>query len=139
MNHEDANDVVQDCFIKIYRNISKFKGNSSLYTWVFRIASNEAISFLRKEKRRKVDELEDHGELAQNLRQDAFFDESQAMAKLYQAMAELPEKQRQVFSLRYFEEMPYKEMSEKLETSVGALKASFHHAMKKMERSLREE
>ena len=132
--HEDANDVLQNCLVKVYRNIHKFEGKSKLYTWLYRIATNEAITFLHKQKQKYASSLDDeeHG-LANHLRADVYFDGDEAQLKLQQAISRLPEKQKAVFNLRYFEEMGYAEMSEVLKTSEGALKASFHHAVKKIE------
>jgi RNA polymerase sigma-70 factor, ECF subfamily len=122
-DHEDANDVLQNCFVKVYRSSHTFEGKSKLYTWLYRIATNEAITFLNKKKQR----------LANLLRADEHFDGDEAQIKLMAAIETLPDKQRQVFNLRYFDEMSYADMSELLGTSEGALKASFHHAVKKIE------
>lgn len=138
VEHEDANDVVQNCFIKAYRGISKFEGKSKLYTWLYRIATNEAITFLKKKNRKATASIDDEElSLANQLEADVYFDGDQAQIRLQQALQTLPEKQRAVFNLRYFEEMSYKEMASVLETSVGALKASYHHAVKKVEHYLR--
>jgi RNA polymerase sigma-70 factor (ECF subfamily) len=133
-NHEDANDVLQNCFIKVFRSIHAFEGKSKLYTWLYRIATNEAITFLSKRKQ-KFSTFTHFGEdgLADRLRADAYFDGDEAQIKLQEAVARLPEKQRIVFNLRYFDEMSYADMAEVLETSEGALKASFHHAVRKIE------
>ncbi len=135
IEHEDANDVVQNCLLKVYRNIHKFRGQSSLYTWLYRIATNEAITFLNKRKRRQTAAMDeaDNG-LANQLQADPFFDGDAVQAQLQLAIQQLPEKQRLVFNLRYFEEMSYRQMSEVLNTSQGGLKASYHHAVKKIER-----
>ncbi len=133
-DHEDANDVLQNCLIKIFRNIRQFEGKSQLYTWLYRIASNEAISFLAQKKRQQTASIDDDGShLVNKLQADIYFDGTEIQAQLQAAIAGLPEKQKQVFHLRYFEEMNYNDMSEMLGTSVGALKASFHHAVKKVE------
>ncbi|MCC6722934.1 MAG: RNA polymerase sigma factor [Saprospiraceae bacterium] len=133
-DHEDANDVLQNCFVKIYRSHHTFEGKSKLFTWLYRIATNEAITFLNKKKQRMSTPL-DAGEspMANSLRADEHFDGDAAQLKLLAAIETLPDKQRQVFNLRYFDEMSYAEMSELLGTSEGALKASFHHAAKKIE------
>lgn len=133
-DHEDANDVLQNCFVKVYRSSHTFEGKSKLYTWLYRIATNEAITFLNKKKQRLATPL-DAGEspLANRLRADEHFDGDEAQIKLMAAIETLPDKQRQVFNLRYFDEMSYADMSELLGTSEGALKASFHHAVKKIE------
>lgn len=134
LEHEDANDVVQNTFIKVYRNIHNFKGNAKLYTWLYRIATNEAISFLEQKNKKRLTSLDEEGSIiGQQLRADTYFDGDEVQIRLQQAVAQLPEKQRMVFNLRYFEEMSYEEMSGVLETSVGALKASYHHAAKKIE------
>lgn len=132
--HEDANDVIQNCFLKVYRNIHNFERKSKLYTWLYRIATNEALTFLKKKQRRSAASIDEpEGQWAQNLRADAYFDGDEAQVRLQRAMAALPEKQRLVFNMRYFEELSYKDMSAILDTSVGALKASYHHAVKKIE------
>lgn len=134
-DHEDANDVLQNCFLKTYRAIGRFKGNSSLYTWLYRIATNEAITFLNSKKRKTTASIDDEQiNLANRLKADVYFDGDEIQIRLRQALATLPEKQRAVFNLRYYEEMPYKDMADVLNTSVGGLKASYHHAVKKIER-----
>ena len=139
-NHEDANDVMQNTFIKIYKGIAGFKGNSGLYTWIYRIASNETISFLKKKQKHLSTPLEDgaNSELAQSLRADPYFDGDEIEINLQEALSRLPEKQRLVFNMRYYEDLGYKQMSEILDTSVGALKASYHHAVKKIEGFIKE-
>jgi RNA polymerase sigma-70 factor (ECF subfamily) len=139
IEHEDANDVLQNCFIKIFRSIHKFEGKSKLYTWLYRIATNEAITWLNKKKRTGSNSLDegDHN-LAQTLRADSYFDGDEVQVQLQLALRQLPDKQRTVFNMRYFEEMSYKEISELLDTSVGGLKASYHHAVKKIEKYFKE-
>ena len=133
-DHEDANDVLQNCFVKAYRGIDRFKGNSQLYTWLYRIATNEAITFLNRKKRKAAASIDDEQiNLANQLKADVYFDGDEIQLRLQQALGTLPEKQRTVFNLRYYEEMPYKEMAGVLNTSVGSLKASYHHAVKKIE------
>ncbi len=133
-DHEDANDVVQNVFIKVYKGISGFEGKSRLFTWLYRIATNEALSFLQQKKRKATEALDGAAYAGlQGLRADHFFDGDELQARLYRSLLLLPDKQRLVFNMRYFEEMSYEEMSEVLQTSVGALKASFHHAVKKIE------
>ena len=132
--HEDADDVVQNTFIKVFRNLDKFKGDSKLYTWIYRIATNESLTFLKKRKRRyseSIDESENN--IENNLVADDYFDGDNVQLLLQKAIVTLPDKQKAVFNLRYYEEMPYSDMSDILETSVGALKASYHHAVKKIE------
>lgn len=132
--HEDADDVVQNTFIKVYRAIDRFKGDSKIYTWIYRIATNESLTFLKKRSSRKVTSMDKEEDSAiYQLKADEHFDGNHAELVLHQAILTLPEKQKTVFNLRYFEEMSYNEMSEVLETSVGALKASYHHAVKKVE------
>ncbi|MDO5510944.1 MAG: RNA polymerase sigma factor [Weeksellaceae bacterium] len=133
-NHQDADDITQNTFIKVYKNLSGFKKESKLFSWIYRIATNEALNFLKAQASKKnvsMDEVALH--LSSNLESDAFFDADAAELQLQKAVASLPEKQRLVFQMKYFEEMTYEEISEILETSVGALKASFHHARKKVE------
>ncbi len=138
--HEDADDVLQNTFIKIYRGVLQFEGKSKLYTWLYRIATNEAITFLQSRARRHAQPLDGDPAtaLSSRLRADTWFDGDALQQQLLEAMAQLPDKQRQVFNLRYYDEMPYEEMSGLLDTSVGALKASFHHAVKKIESFFRE-
>ncbi|MEL6943425.1 MAG: RNA polymerase sigma factor [Bacteroidota bacterium] len=138
--HEDANDVIQNVFVKVYRSIGNFEGKSKLYTWLYRIATNEAITFLNKKKRRQTSSIdEEETDLANRLEADHYFDGNAAQLRLQQALVTLPDKQRLVFNMRYFDEMSYKDISSSLNTSVGALKASYHHAVKKVEAFLKEE
>jgi RNA polymerase sigma factor (sigma-70 family) len=134
-DHDDANDIIQNTFIKVFRSVERFEGKSKLYTWLYRIATNEAITFLNSRNRKETDTIDntENTHLANQLRADTFFDGDEVQIKLQQAISILPDKQRTVFNLRYYEEMPYEEMSEMLGTSVGALKASYHHAVKKVE------
>ncbi len=137
--HNDADDVLQNTFIKIYKGIAHFEGKSKLYTWLYRIATNEAISHLQSRARQATASLDDHNSLiAEKLKADTWFDGDEIQVKLQQAIAQLPDKQKLVFNLRYYEEMPYEEMASKLGTSVGALKASFHHATKKIEAAFKD-
>ena len=131
--HDDADDVLQNTFIKVYRGIAQFEGKSKLYTWLYRIATNEALSHLQSQARHVSTSLDDNSLLANRLQADEWFDADAVQAKLQIAITQLPDKQKQVFNLRYYEDMPYEEMSQLLNTSVGALKASFHHATKKIE------
>ncbi|MEY3151919.1 MAG: RNA polymerase sigma factor [Bacteroidota bacterium] len=134
VSHDDADDVMQHVFIKAWKGLDNFREDAKLYTWLYRIAVNESLSFLEQQKKRSSVSLDDiSGSVEQKLVQEKGFDEKEAVWKLQKAIQQLPEKQRAVFNLRYFEEMPYEQMSEVLETSVGALKASYHHAVKKIE------
>ncbi|HAX94945.1 MAG TPA: RNA polymerase subunit sigma-70 [Prolixibacteraceae bacterium] len=134
LNHDDSDDVLQNTFLKIWRNIDSFREESSLFTWLYRIATNEALTYLNQLKRKSATPMNEVSEyLQQNLEADEYFDGDDIQLKLQNAILTLPEKQRLVFNMRYFDEMPYQEMSEILETSVGALKASYHHAAKKVE------
>lgn len=139
-DHEDTDDILQNTFIKIYRNIEKFKGESQLYSWMYRIATNETITFLNlKAKRLQIDSIELQSHLIDNLESDVYFEGSVIQLKLQQAIATLPQKQQQVFNMKYFEELKYREMAEILETSEGALKASYHIAAKKIEEFLKKD
>jgi RNA polymerase sigma-70 factor (ECF subfamily) len=134
LNHDDADDVLQNTFIKVFRNIEGFKGDSKLYSWMYRIATNEALTFLKSKSRKLALENEDlQTRMVNNLQADVYFDGDEIQLKLQKAIALLPEKQRLVFNMKYFEEMKYEDISEILETSVGALKASYHLATKKIE------
>ncbi|MCC7379601.1 MAG: sigma-70 family RNA polymerase sigma factor [Ferruginibacter sp.] len=134
VNHEDANDVLQNMFIKVWNALENFREDSQLYTWLYRIATNESLSFLEKEKRKASVSLSDvETGLSNKLKAEKNFDANKLEWKLQAAIQKLPEKQRVVFNLRYFDEMPYEKMSKVLETSEGALKASYHHAVKKIE------
>lgn len=131
-SHEDTDDVLQNTFIKAYRGFENFEGRSSLYTWLYRIATNEALTHQKNKKNKSTRQL-DEIPLAREQSADGEFDEAKAVQKLKKAMEELPEKQRIVFNMRYYDELSYQEMSDILDTSVGALKASYHHAVKKIE------
>ncbi|WP_340076884.1 RNA polymerase sigma factor [Leptobacterium sp. I13] len=134
LNHDDTDDVLQNTFIKVYRNIEKFKGESALYSWMYRIATNEAINFLNaRAKKHHLSSEALQAKLVENLEADVFFEGDTMQLKLQEAIATLPEKQRMVFNMKYFQEMKYEEISTVLDTSVGALKASYHHATKKIE------
>ncbi len=134
VEHEDANDILQNMFIKVWKGLENFREDSQLYTWMYRIATNECLTFIEQQKKRKTVSLsnEETG-LSNQLRAEKNFDINKAEWKLQLAMQQLPEKQKAVFNLRYYDEMPYDEMSRVLETSEGALKASYHHAVKKIE------
>ena len=131
--HEDADDVLQNVWVKVYRNISKFDNKSSLYTWLYRIATNEALTHNTKRKL-KTSTLE--GSVAHLLQSDPYFEGGEAIIQLKTAIAQLPEKQMLVFNMKYYEEMKYREISEILGTSIGGLKASYHHAVTKIKASI---
>lgn len=132
--HDDADDVLQNTFIKIFKNITHFKEDSKLYSWMYRIATNEAITFIKKRaKERKIDISELQVELVSNLENDTWFSGDEIQIILQKAIATLPQKQQLVFNMKYFDALKYNEISEILETSVGALKASYFHAVKKIE------
>jgi RNA polymerase sigma-70 factor (ECF subfamily) len=134
VDHDDANDVLQNVLIKVWNGLANFREDSQLYTWLYRIGTNESLTFLEQQKKRSAVSLSDvEGPLSNKIRADKYFDSNKLEWKLQLAMQQLPEKQRVVFSLRYYEEMPYEEMSRVLDTSEGALKASYHHAVKKIE------
>jgi len=134
IDHDDADDIVQDVFIKVWKNLPGFRNDSQLYTWMYRIASNECITFLNKKKQKNNISIEDEAyNLADTLADSSYFNGDAAQKKLQQAILTLPEKQRLVFNMKYYEDMKYEEMSQVLGTSVGALKASFHLAVKKIE------
>ncbi|MCC8423922.1 RNA polymerase sigma factor [Mucilaginibacter sp. UR6-11] len=134
IDHDDADDLVQDVFIKVWKNLAGFRNDSQLYTWMYRIASNECITFLNKKKLRNNVSIEDEAyNLADTLADSSYFNGDAAQKKLQNAIITLPEKQRLVFNMKYYEDMKYEEMSQVLGTSVGALKASFHLAVKKIE------
>ncbi|WP_417367852.1 RNA polymerase sigma factor [Flavobacterium beibuense] len=134
LNHDDADDVLQNTFIKVFRNLNSFKGESKLFSWIYRIATNESLTFIsQKAKKAGISNEEILEKQAQELHADNYFSGDEIQQKLQQAITKLPEKQQLVFKMRYFEEIGYEEMSEILDTSVGALKASYHHASKKIE------
>ena len=137
VQHEDTNDILQNMFIKVWQNLGNFREEANLYTWLYRIATNESLNWIEQQKRRSSVPLAD-GEsfLSEKLVAQKGFDSNKLEWKLQQAIQALPEKQRVVFSLRYYDEMPYEQMSHVLETSEGALKASYHHAVKKVEEFL---
>ncbi|OQX78416.1 MAG: RNA polymerase subunit sigma [Bacteroidetes bacterium 4484_249] len=139
IDHDDANDLVQDTFVKVWKNLKNFREDSKLYTWIYKIATNEALSFLKKKKRKLLLPIVDYENyLSQKLQDDNFFNGDEIQLKLQKAILTLPEKQRLVFNMRYYDEMKYDDMSEVLGTSVGALKASFHIAVKKIENYIKE-
>ena len=139
-SHDDADDVLQNTFIKVYKNIHNFKGDSKLFSWMYRIATNESITYINKEAKRQHISNEAVQQLAiQNLSADVYFEGSAIQLKLQKAIATLPQKQQLVFNMKYFEDLKYKDMAAILETSEGALKASYHLAVKKIEAYLTED
>ncbi len=137
IDHDDANDVVQEIFIKVHKAIDKFREDAQLYTWIYRIATNECLSFLNRKRRRFFLSLDDvNGELSTKIDSAPYVDGDEIQKKLQKALLQLPDKQRLVFNMKYYEELSYEEMSAITNTSVGALKASFHHATKKIEHFL---
>ena len=134
IEHEDANDVLQNVFIRVWNGLENFREDSQLYTWLYRIATNEYLTYIEQQKKRSSVSLSDvESGLSNKIKADKHFDANRLEWKLQLAIQQLPEKQRIVFNLRYYDEMPYEEMSRVLETSEGALKASYHHAVKKIE------
>ncbi len=132
LSHEDANDVLQNVFFKVWNNLQNFQGKSSLSTWLYRIAINESLDFLRKQKMADMVSSDEDLSVSSRLMSDEYFDGDEIQARLQEAVARLPEVQRMVFNLKYFEEMKYSEISQILNTSEGALKASYHLAVKKI-------
>ncbi len=141
IDHDDADDVVQEVFIKVWKNLDRFEGGSQLFTWIYRIATNECLRFLeRRKKKRFWISINDVGtELAAKIDASPYISGSEVQKKLQKALLRLPDKQRLVFNLKYFEALKYEEMAEITGTSVGALKASYHHAVKKVEENLKME
>lgn len=134
LSHDDADDILQNTFVKAWLNIGKFRGDANLQTWLYRIATNETMNFFDTNYAKYNGFTSDFDDkMAENLRSDPFFDGDETQLKLQEAILSLPPKQRMVFNLRYFDEMPYSEMSQILQTTEGALKASYHHAVKKIE------
>jgi RNA polymerase sigma factor (sigma-70 family) len=138
IDHDDTDDLVQEVFVKVWRSLDNFRNDSQLFTWLYRIATNESITFLNRKKLRNNISLDDPSgyELAETLADSVYFDGDKAQMKLQKALLTLPEKQRLVFNMKYFDDLKYEEISEILGTSVGALKASFHIAVKKIEHYL---
>lgn len=137
IDHDDTDDILQNTFIKVWKGLENFKEESQLYTWLYRIATNESLTFLRQKQKKNTSSIHPiEYQLSQSLESDSLFNGDEIQLKLQKAILTLPEKQRVVFNMRYYDEMPYESMSEILETSVGALKASYHHAAKKIEEFL---
>ncbi|WP_281232459.1 RNA polymerase sigma factor [Flavobacterium gelatinilyticum] len=134
LNHDDTDDVLQNTFVKVFQYLKNFKGESKLFSWMYRIATNEALTFLnQKAKLKGITSEELQNKTIENLKSDVYFDGDEIQLKLQKAIVTLPEKQQLVFKMKYFEELKYEEIAEILGTSVGALKASYHHAVKKIE------
>jgi RNA polymerase sigma-70 factor (ECF subfamily) len=134
LNHDDTDDVLQNTFVKVFQNLNKFKGDSKLFSWMYRIATNEALTFLsQKAKKSGISSEALQNKTIDNLKADIYFDGNEIQIKLQKAIVSLPEKQQLIFKMKYFEELKYEEISEILGTSVGALKASYHIAVKKIE------
>ncbi|MEM6297592.1 MAG: RNA polymerase sigma factor [Bacteroidota bacterium] len=140
IDHDEADDLTQETFVKVWKNLDKFQAKSQLFTWIYRIATNECLQFLRKKRKRFFLPIHDlEGELSQKLTSSVSIDGDEVQYKLQKALLRLPDKQRLVFNMKYFEDMKYQEISEVLGTSVGALKASYHLAVKKIEAFLTED
>ena len=137
-SHEDTDDLLQDIFIKIWKALPSFRGEAQLYTWVFRIATNETLNFLRKEKVRSLLRFQNaDAEIERKIDSDPYFNGTQAERALSKEIAKLPEKQRIVFIMRYYDDMPYEDISQVLDTSVGSLKASYHIAQQTIREALK--
>ncbi len=137
LSHDDSNDVLQNTFMKAWNGLDGFRGESQLSTWLYRIATNETLTFLANKRLKSVNSMDDMEDgLLQNLRADNYFNGNEVQLKLQKAILTLPEKQRLVFNMKYFDDVTYEQMEEILGTSVGALKASYHHAVKKIEKYL---
>ena len=140
IDHESSDDIAQETFVKVWKNLDKFKGESKLYTWIYRIATNEALTHLRKKKRRFFLPIGDvENELRSTLEADTYYGGDEIQLKRQKAILTLPEKQRLVFNMKYFEELKFREIAEVLEVTVGSLKAQYHHAVKKIEKYLKED
>ena len=140
ITHDDADDVLQNTFLNAWRNIGSFRFESSLYTWLYSISTNEALTLLRKREKESSIPLDDLESLfGMSAEGSSYFDGDEAMVKLQNAIVKLPDKQRAVFNMKYFEDMSYEDMSGVTGTSVGALKASYHHAVKKIEQFLQDD
>ena len=140
IHHEDADDVLQNTFIKIWKGLEGFRGDSELFTWLYRIATNEALSFLKRKANKSGRHSEDPElTIANRLQADEYFDGDEIQVRLQEVVASLPEKQRIVFQMKYFDDMKYEQISEILETSIGALKASYHHAVQKIKAEFKED
>ena len=134
ISHDDANDILQNTFLKAWSNVENFRGEAKLSTWLYKIAINESITFLNKERQRLNVSIDDDSFLINNLESDEWFDGDELKKELQKAIMQLPEKKRIIFNMKYFDDMKYEDISDILGTTVGALKASFHHAVKKIEK-----
>lgn len=132
VSHDDTDDILQNTFIKAWNGLSTFRGESKLSTWLYRIATNETLNFLERQRHNSVSLDDEEGHMANTLQSDPYFDGDETQMQLQEAIGTLPTKQRQVFIMKYYEDMKYEDMSQLLDTSVGALKASYHHAVKKI-------
>lgn len=138
IEHDAADDIAQETFVKVWKNIRSFKGDSKLYTWIYRIATNEALNYLRKKKKRFFLPIADvEHELTTSLESDTYYTGDEIQLKLQKAILTLPDKQRLVFNMKYFEELKFSEIAEVMQVSVGSLKAQYHHAVKKIEKVLK--
>ncbi|MCK5367060.1 MAG: sigma-70 family RNA polymerase sigma factor [Cyclobacteriaceae bacterium] len=139
IDHDDADDLVQEVFVKVWKHIENFRQDAQLYTWIYRIATNECLNFLRKKKNKFFLPIHDvQNELAEKLDNSQYIDGDEIQLKLQKALLKLPDKQRLVFNMKYFDEMKYEEISEITGTTVGSLKANYHHAVKKIEAFLKQ-
>ncbi len=137
IGHDDADDVLQNTMIKVWKSLAEFRSDSGLYTWLYRIATNESLTFLKQKKKRSFAAWVDvEHKISETLESDPWFNGDEIQLKLQQAILKLPDKQRIVFNMKYFDQLKYEDMSAILDTSVGALKASYHHAVKKIENML---
>lgn len=140
IDHDDADDLVQDVFVKVWKHIGNFREDAQLYTWVYRIATNECLNFLRKKKNKFFLPIHDvQHELSEKLDNSSHIDGDEIQLKLQKALLTLPNKQRLVFNMKYFDEMKYEEISKITGTSVGSLKANYHHAVKKIENCIKQD
>ena len=140
IDHDDADDLVQEVFVKIWKHIDNFREDAQLYTWIYRIATNECLNFLRKKKNKFFLPINDvQNELSQKLDSSSYIDGDEIQIRLQKALLKLPDKQRLVFNMKYFDEMKYDEISEITGTSVGSLKANYHHAVKKIEEFIKQD
>ena len=139
IDHDDSDDLVQEVFVKVWKNLDKFREDAQLYTWIYRIATNECLNFLRKKKNKFFIPIHDvQNELAEKLDSSPYVDGDEIQLKLQKALLKLPNKQRLVFNMKYFDEMKYEEISKITQTTVGSLKANYHHAVKKIEEFLKQ-